>query len=80
MTMPRDRALLHLSKLDDFAAWMAKSGWVREPTKGTYEVLRLTKTDETPLIFYSRANAREHATTQSGPQHSFVRAFIRENR
>lgn len=78
MTMPRYRALLHLSKLDDFADWMAKSGWVREPTKGTFEVLRLAKAGESPLTFYSRANAREHVTVQAGPQHRFVRAYIRE--
>lgn len=75
-----DRALLHLSKLDAFAEWMARDGWTREPTKGAYEVLRLTKPGEVPLVFYSRERAREHATVQSGSQYGYVRRFIRASR
>lgn len=49
-----DRASLHLSKLDDFAAFAATRGFVREPTKGAYEVLRLRRGQEPPLLYYRR--------------------------
>jgi hypothetical protein len=65
--MSRTRALLHFDKLDDFAAWAATKGWVREPTKGAYEVLRLRKENpkkkrhRKPVIFYKRPRS-DHAT------------------
>src|ERR1700722_19973985 len=37
----RSRSMLALSKLEQFAAWAVADGFVREPTKGEYEVLRL---------------------------------------
>ena len=36
-----DRGRLHVSKLEDFAAWLEKMGWERRETKGEYEVLRM---------------------------------------
>lgn len=75
--MPDNRCKLHLTKLDAFAEFMAESGWRREPTKGFYEVLRLVKEGDTPMIFYARGTAREHATVQYGAQASAVRRFLR---
>ena len=55
-----DRATLHLSKLDDFAAFAATRGYVREPTKGAYEILRLRRGEEPPLLYYRRGG--DHAS------------------
>jgi ABC-type hemin transport system substrate-binding protein len=79
------RALLHLSKIDDFARWAAQQGWVREPNKGYYEVLRLRKEGRTkrgrrkPMIFYRRHRG-DHVTI-GGDQaqgHSLVKRWLRE--
>lgn len=32
---------MHVSKLEDFAAWLETMGWERRETKGEYEVLRM---------------------------------------
>lgn len=57
------RYLLHLSKLDDFAAWAATLGYVREavPAKAEYMVLKLRRGSEV-LDFYKRDTATEHAS------------------
>lgn len=62
--MPSDltsRRHLHLSKLDDFAAWAATRGWERVPTKGRYEVLRLRQDGQDDIVYFKRENA-EYAT------------------
>ncbi len=60
-----DRHTLHLSKLDEFAEWAKSKGYLREETKGTYEVLRLRHYEGgKPLLFYARASAVEHASSQ----------------
>ncbi len=74
-----NRCTLALSKLDAFAAWASEQGYVREPTKGVYEVLRLrgpsglTPTPRLPgrgasgqlLIYFVRAGShRRHASCQ----------------
>lgn len=66
----RSRSMLALSKLEEFAAWAIADGFVREDTKGEYEVLRLRwgqKIDGIrmqPYIFYKRIGA-QHATSQA---------------
>ena len=68
--MGRSRCLLALHKLEEFAAWAVADGFVREPTKGFYEVLRLRWGQLVdgrrmqPYIFFKRDGAK-HATTQS---------------
>lgn len=75
----RDRCLLHLNQLDNFAAYMARFGWSREETKGFYEKLRLAKAGQPPIVIYARAAAREHVTVER--QHErHVRAFIQDRR
>jgi hypothetical protein len=58
----RSRNLLSLSKLEEFAKWAVSHGYRREPTKGTYEVLRLRKKGESPVLFFKRDRG-EHATS-----------------
>ena len=38
-----DRHRLHISKFEDFKAWLLKDGWDIEEPKGTWEVLRARK-------------------------------------
>ena len=58
----RARNLLALSKLEEFAKWAVSQGYRREPTKGTYEVLRLRKKGESPVLYFKRDKG-EHATS-----------------
>lgn len=75
-----DRATLAFSKLDEFAEWAATKGWVREETKGEYEVLRLRKASKPkPLLFYTRAHAKEHATIPYGAE-GLVRSWFQHRR
>jgi len=66
----RSRNMLHESKIEEFAAWAVADGFVREDTKGTYEVLRLRwgqKIDGRkiqPYIFFQRDRSC-HATSQA---------------
>ncbi len=73
------RNLLHKNKLDDFRQWLIKEGWVIEPTKGDYEVLRARKGNKPPLIVYARNNIKEHVTVQARDVY-IVRAYLRERR
>lgn len=58
----RTRNLLAITKLVDFAAWAQCQGYKVEPTKGTYEVLRLRKKGESPVLYFKRDGA-QHATS-----------------
>jgi hypothetical protein len=58
----RTRNLLALSKLGEFSKWAVSQGYLREPMKGTYEVLRLRKKNESPVLYFKR-NSGEHATS-----------------
>lgn len=59
----KDRNRLHLSKLDEFAAFCEADGWRREATKGHFEVLRMRNPEWSgPLLVHARANATEHLT------------------
>jgi hypothetical protein len=58
----RSRNLLAMTKLVDFAAWAVSHGYRREPTKGTYEVLRLRRKGESPVLYFKRDKG-EHATS-----------------
>jgi hypothetical protein len=69
---------LHLTKLDAFANWAAQQGYVREQTKGVYEVLRLRREPEPPLLYY-RHEGGDHATS-TGRATSLVDRWIRERR
>ena len=58
----RARNLLALSKMEEFAKWAVSHGYRREPTKGTYEVLRLRRKGESPVLYFKRDGA-QHATS-----------------
>lgn len=79
--MPANRNRLHLSQLDAFASFAATLGWTREPVKGEYEVLRLTKSKHHPCIYLARTG-REHATVPLNPRDAnwLVNAFLRRKR
>jgi hypothetical protein len=62
---------LHKSKLEEFAAYCESQGWLREPVKGDYEVLRMRQKGSSPLIVWDRLNAREHYTTEGNSEYMF---------
>ena len=78
----RDRAALHLTKIDAFAAWATKNGWTRVSPKSGFEVLRLVNPAagrEGLAIFHARQTAKEHATSW-GTGLRLVRQWFRERR
>ena len=74
------RCELHVTKLQDFAHYCTIKGWVEEPTKGEYEVLRMTRTQSKhPLLIYRRGVPTEHYTV-SGVATILVAAYLRDKR
>lgn len=62
----RDRALLVLAKIEEFAAWAVSQGYRRETPKGTYEILRLRIQGQSPVLYF-----RKSATAGGGqPVHA----------
>lgn len=78
-----DRSTLHVSKLDDFAAWAESQGFTREPTRGTWERLRLHHPKRRhPLIVYERIGSQGggklvHLTVLDRDR-DVVRRYLRE--
>ena len=59
----KDRNRLHLSKLDEFAAFCEADGWRREAPKGNFEVLRMRNPEWSgPLLVHARANETGYLT------------------
>lgn len=78
--MARSRSTLHKTKLPELKAFCEKRGWLAEPLKGGYEVLRMRHAGrKDPLIVYDRNNAPEHYTTW-GESARMVTAMLRERR
>jgi len=79
----RDRGLLHNSRLDDFVTWAAGQDYAQEPPKGPYEVLRLKREGEPPVIYHERSGWR-HQNPQHITAHGLglklVRRFIQETK
>jgi len=73
-----DRSLLHLSQLHDFVAFARGLGYVEEPTKGLYEVLRL-RHRTLPVLIYHRRTGADHASAE-GDGLRLVRAFLRSKK
>ena len=81
--MPINRCQLHLTKLEEFAAWAISLGFKREEALSrSCEVLRLRWEKEPPLIFYTRGGC-DHATiplsthgVNSNKQRSFTHAGL----
>lgn len=61
-----DRAILHLSNIDDFSDWLIGKGWQIEEIKDYYEVLRARHQKyEEPIILY-RQSGFNHVVARSG--------------
>lgn len=78
-----ERATLHLTKIEEFAAWVtSERSFRREPTKGEYEVLRIRLLDRSgdwePVIFWRRNTGEQATTTDVGIR--LVRSWLRSRR
>jgi len=74
------RCELHVSALREFAEYCVSKRWVEEPTKGEYEVLRMTRVqNKHPLLIYRRLRQTEHYTV-SGVATILVAAYLRDKR
>jgi len=74
------RCELHTSKLREFADYCTAKGWVEEPTKGEYEVLRMNRAQSKyPLLIYRKLRQTEHYTV-SGVATILVAAYLRDKR
>ena len=74
------RCELHVSKLREFADYCTNKGWVEEPTKGEFEVLRMTRLkSNAPLLIYRKLRQTEHYTV-SGVATILVAAYLRDKR
>lgn len=61
---PRSRNRLHVDKLNDYVEFCKCEGWTHVPTKGDYEVLRMTHPEYAgPLLVFQRLDAKVHLTT-----------------
>jgi hypothetical protein len=78
----RDRALLHIKKVDEFARWCEQQGWVREEPQGEFEVLRMRHSATRERLYIhgkSRTElggALQHVTVW-GASERLAREFIR---
>ncbi|MBT2142724.1 MULTISPECIES: hypothetical protein [unclassified Rhodanobacter] len=59
----RSRCQLHLSKIDEFAAYCETQGFRRVAVKGGYEILRMVAMKGEPVIVHAKSGSKEHATT-----------------
>ena len=73
--MMATRNLLHKSHLEEFKAWLIKSGHEIHDPKGAYEVLRASKGAKC-LIVYCRANSKEHYSVRDIDNMTVIR-FLR---
>lgn len=75
-----DRCTLHIDQLGAFTRYLAARGWVQEPCKGNYEVLRMRHpTVLLPLFVHRTDRGTEHLST-AGMSQSLSRAFIQARR
>jgi hypothetical protein len=75
----RDRALLHLSKVDAFRDYLVAHGFLdEEKSASPYEILRM-RGPRGQVIVYRKASASEHATVY-GIGEELARSFIRDTR
>jgi hypothetical protein len=78
------RHRLHVTKLEEFAAFCEAHGWTRQPLKGAYEVLRMTHSTKHPLIVHTKLENRsgglpEHLTLH-GTAESMFSQWMRERK
>lgn len=73
------RNLMHRNHLVPFLDWARGQGWTRAALRGSYEVLRLTRPGDLPVIVYERDGAPEHLTLQKNGERVF-REFLRDRK
>lgn len=69
--------LLHVTKLEEFKAWLTSKGVAYRPGKGEYQVLQVHLGDAGWAVVYRRNNAREHFSLNQTLE-PLVKRFIRE--
>nr|DAS65604.1 MAG TPA: hypothetical protein [Caudoviricetes sp.] len=75
-----NRHTLHLSHLPAFKSWLQDTGWIIEPTKGLFEVLRARRPGrKTLLILYARMDATQHCTVFDRDM-PVIRQFLNQER
>lgn len=65
--MTGSRCCLHLSKVEEFKAWAIANGYNEEKPKGEYEILRLRKGTNPPILIFKRLRG-DHASTDRKSQ------------
>jgi hypothetical protein len=80
--MSRDRALLHIKKVEEFARWCEQQGWIREEAQGEFEVLRMRHgSTRERLYIHGRSSTQMGAALQHvtvwGASERLAREFIR---
>ncbi len=64
--MSRSRNVFHHKHLEPFKAWLLEKGFVEEKNKGDFEVLRVRKGKEKPVIFHYRYGSNQQHYTAQG--------------
>jgi hypothetical protein len=72
------RDLLHTNHVPDFKRWLELNGWTIQKPKGIYEIIRATKPNHNPVIFYQRdsAHSRQGHLTTFGQGTKLVFEFL----
>jgi len=71
-----------MNKLGRFRNWLTGKGWAEQPTKGPYEVLRMTRAGSrgtNTLLVFRKDSATEHLTTY-GLSQDWVARWLREKK
>ena len=73
------RNILHITKLEEFKAWLDRQNIPHRPGKGFYQVLQICKDGKHWNCVYQRNDMPEHYTTDRHLD-SLVARFCRERR
>lgn len=57
------KSLLHITKLEEFKAWLDSEGLPHRPGKGEWQVLQVCKNGKHWSAVFTRADMPEHFTT-----------------
>lgn len=78
--MSRSRSTLHKNKLEDFREYLKFRGFVLEPTKGDFEVIRARHPlGKEPLIIHGRTAGGDHLTAW-GVGLTLTKQYLRDKR
>ena len=73
------RNLLHLNKVEEFKKWMEnKNGYISVDVKGDYEILRMIKPKESPVIIF-KGGSNNHSSFED-KHFKLVVKFIKESK